>query len=157
MKKAFDHIGIPTSEPHPGESWVPFSQVWVTNPRTHPQRIEYIRPKEPPQVPPDQVGLWKLWHWPHVAYRVDDLRAALEGELSSLESFLDSLMTVIRSGGRLVVIAFHSLEDRIVKQKFRTPPVPGRALTKKVVVATEEEVRRNPRARSAKLRAWEKS
>jgi hypothetical protein len=80
MKKAFDHIGIPTSEPHPGESWVPFSQVWVTNPRAHPQRIEYIRPKEPPQVPADQPGLWKLWHWPHIAYRVDDLPAALKGE-----------------------------------------------------------------------------
>ena len=85
------------------------------------------------------------------------LRIFVNGELSSLESFLDSSMTVVRSGGRLVVITFHSLEDRIVKQKFRTPPVPGRALTKKVVVATEEEVRRNPRARSAKLRAWEKS
>ena len=85
------------------------------------------------------------------------LRIFVNGELSSLESFLDSSMTVIRSGGRLVVITFHSLEDRIVKQKFRTPPVPGRVLTKKVVVATEEEVRRNPRARSAKLRAWEKS
>jgi len=85
------------------------------------------------------------------------LRIFVNGELSSLEGFLDSSMTVIRSGGRLVVITFHSLEDRIVKQKFRTPPVPGRALTKKVVVATEEEVRRNPRARSAKLRAWEKS
>jgi len=85
------------------------------------------------------------------------LRIFVNGELSSLESFLDSSMTVIRSGGRLVVITFHSLEDRIVKQKFRTPPVPGRALTKKVVVATEEEVRRNPRARSAKLRAWEKN
>jgi len=85
------------------------------------------------------------------------LRIFVNGELSSLESFLDSSMTVIRSGGRLVVITFHSLEDRIVKQKFRTPPVPGRALTKQVVVATEEEVRRNPRARSAKLRAWEKS
>src|SRR5206468_3666211 len=65
------------------------------------------------------------------------LRIFVNGELSSLESFLDSSMTVIRSGGRLVVITFHSLEDRIVKQKFRTPPVPGRVLTKKVVVATD--------------------
>jgi len=80
MKKAFDHIGIPTSEPKLGESWVPFSQVWVTNPRAHPQRIEYIRPKEPPQVLPEQVGLWKLWHWPHVAYRVEDMKEALQGE-----------------------------------------------------------------------------
>jgi 16S rRNA (cytosine1402-N4)-methyltransferase len=78
-------------------------------------------------------------------------------ELQSLEQFLDASMTVIRSGGRLVVITFHSLEDRIAKQKFRAPRVPGRVLTKKVVIATKEEVRRNPRARSAKLRAWEKN
>jgi 16S rRNA (cytosine1402-N4)-methyltransferase len=77
--------------------------------------------------------------------------------LKSLETFLDSSMTVIRSGGRLVVITFHSLEDRIVKQRFRSSVVPGRALTKKVVMGDENEVRRNPRARSAKLRAWEKS
>jgi hypothetical protein len=40
MSKPFDHFGIPTREPHEGESWVPFSQVWVTNPRAHVQRIE---------------------------------------------------------------------------------------------------------------------
>jgi hypothetical protein len=80
MKQVFDHVGLPTSEPHPGESWVPFSRVWVTNPRAHPLRLEYVRPAEPPSVAPEQVGLWKLWHRPHVAYRVDDLRAALAGE-----------------------------------------------------------------------------
>jgi hypothetical protein len=80
VKKAFDHVGLWTTEPQAGEFWVEFSQVWVTNPRAHPQRIEYLRAKEPPQVSPEQVGLWKLWHRPHVAYRVDDLRAALEGE-----------------------------------------------------------------------------
>jgi hypothetical protein len=79
MRKAFDHIGIPTTEPHPGESWVPFSQVWVTNPRLHPQRIEYVRPKVYPDLPREQEGLWKLWHWPHIAYRVEDLRAFLHG------------------------------------------------------------------------------
>jgi hypothetical protein len=78
--KEFDHIGIVTSEPRPGESWVPASRVWVTNPRLHPQRIEYVRPAEPPAVDPAQVGLWKLWHLPHVAYRVDDLAAALAGK-----------------------------------------------------------------------------
>ena len=77
MKKAFDHIGIITLEPQVGEAWVAESQVWVTNPRTHPQRIEYVRPSEMPSIPPDQEGLWKLWHWPHIAYRVEDLRAAL--------------------------------------------------------------------------------
>lgn len=79
MKKAFDHIGIVSMEPHPGESWVEFSKVWVTNPRAHPQRIEYIRPLEMPQVPRDDV-MWKLWNRPHVAYRVDNLREALKGE-----------------------------------------------------------------------------
>jgi hypothetical protein len=77
VKKAFDHIGIITLEPQPGEAWVAESQVWVTNPRLHPQRIEYVRPKQMPSIPPDQEGLWKLWHWPHIAYRVEDLRAAL--------------------------------------------------------------------------------
>ena len=85
------------------------------------------------------------------------LRIFVNDELQSLESFLDASMTVVRSGGRLVVITFHSLEDRIVKQKFRSPCVAGRVLTKKVVVAAREEVSRNPRARSAKLRAWEKN
>jgi hypothetical protein len=80
MKRAFDHVGIVTTDPQPGESWVEASQVWVSNPRTHPQRIEYIRPRVFPQVAPEQRGLWKLWHWPHIAYRVEDLRAALEGE-----------------------------------------------------------------------------
>jgi 16S rRNA (cytosine1402-N4)-methyltransferase len=84
------------------------------------------------------------------------LRIHVNDELRNLESFLDSSMTVVRSGGRLVVITFHSLEDRIVKNKFRGSIVPGRVLTKKVVTGTIDEVRNNPRARSAKLRAWEK-
>jgi len=77
MKKAFDHIGIITLEPQTGEAWVAESQVWVTNPRLHPNRIEYVRPREMPVIRPEQEGLWKLWHWPHIAYRVEDLRAAL--------------------------------------------------------------------------------
>src|SRR5438093_7333016 len=85
------------------------------------------------------------------------LRIYVNDELKSLEEFLDSSMSIVRSGGRVVVITFHSLEDRIVKQKFRSPAVPGRVLTKKVIVATDEEVRANPRARSAKLRAWERN
>ena len=91
MKKAFDHIGIITTEPQPGESWVADSEVWVTNPRTHPKRIEYVRPKAIPEVPPEQVALWKLWHWPHVAYRVEDLRAAV-GYLAS-----DALVKLLRA------------------------------------------------------------
>ena len=85
------------------------------------------------------------------------LRIFVNDELKSLETFLDSSMKVLRPGGRLVLVSFHSLEDRIVKNKFRTPVVPGVALTKKVVTAADDEVNRNPRARSARLRAWEKS
>jgi 16S rRNA (cytosine1402-N4)-methyltransferase len=85
------------------------------------------------------------------------LRIFVNDELRSLETFLDSSMRVLGPGGRLVLISFHSLEDRIVKNKFRAPVVPGLALTKKVITATHEEVGRNPRARSARLRAWEKS
>jgi 16S rRNA (cytosine1402-N4)-methyltransferase len=85
------------------------------------------------------------------------LRIYVNAELESLETFVDSSMRIIRSGGRLVIITFHSLEDRIVKNKFRSPVIAGKALTKKVVTASDEELRRNPRARSAKLRAWEKA
>jgi 16S rRNA (cytosine1402-N4)-methyltransferase len=85
------------------------------------------------------------------------LRIFVNDELGALESFLDASMTVVRSGGRLVVITFHSLEDRIVKNKFRAPVTAGKVLTKKVITASDDERRRNPRARSAKLRAWERS
>jgi hypothetical protein len=80
MKKAFDHIGFITTEPKAGESWVASSEVWVTNPRRLPQRVEYVRPKQMPVVDPAQTALWKLWHWPHVAYRVENLREAIAGE-----------------------------------------------------------------------------
>jgi 16S rRNA (cytosine1402-N4)-methyltransferase len=85
------------------------------------------------------------------------LRILVNDELKSLEEFLDASGAVVRPGGRVVVITFHSLEDRIVKQKFRSSAVPGRVLTKKVVTAGEDELRSNPRARSAKLRVWERS
>ena len=80
MRRAFDHVGLWADQPQPGEFWVEFSKVWVTNPRKHTQRIEYLRAKHFPDIPKDQVGLWKLWNRPHVAYRVDDLGAALQGE-----------------------------------------------------------------------------
>jgi len=85
------------------------------------------------------------------------LRIFVNDELKNLEIFLDSSMAIVGSRGRIVVITFHSLEDRIVKQKFRAPAVAGSVLTRKVVAANEEELQRNPRSRSAKLRAWERS
>jgi len=80
------------------------------------------------------------------------LRIAVNDELGALDRLLASLPSCLRPGGRAVVISFHSLEDRRVKHAFRTRDIWER-LTRKPLQATEEEVRNNPRARSAKLRA----
>ena len=79
LKLQFDHIGIPVEEPQATEFWVPQSECWVTNPRTHPQRIEYLRFKTTPDLVAGSPQ-WKLWNMPHIAYRVEDLEAALAGE-----------------------------------------------------------------------------
>lgn len=86
------------------------------------------------------------------------LRIAVNEELASLEAALPATLDLLRPGGRLAVISFHSLEDRIVKDAFRDGARDGvyRVLTKKPAVAGEEEVDRNPRSRSAKLRAAER-
>jgi len=85
------------------------------------------------------------------------LRIVVNAELESLELFLSSAPRCLRAGGRLAVITFHSLEDRIVKNAFRASRDLGIPLTKKVVTAGDAETSSNPRARSAKLRVWEKS
>lgn len=79
LELRFDHIGIPVETSQETEFWVPQSECWVTNPRTHPQRIEYLRFKTTPDVQVDSPQ-WKLWNMPHIAYRVDDLELALAGE-----------------------------------------------------------------------------
>jgi 16S rRNA (cytosine1402-N4)-methyltransferase len=89
------------------------------------------------------------------------IRIAVNQELDALEAALPQLIDVLTVGGRLCVISFHSLEDRIVKQAFRlreagaSPDV--KILTKKPQVATAQELERNPRARSAKLRVLERA
>ena len=85
------------------------------------------------------------------------LRIAVNAELDNLQAFIGAAVSCLGPGGRLAVITFHSLEDRIVKNSFRSMGNVGRPLTRKVVTATAEEVQSNPRARSAKLRVWEKS
>jgi 16S rRNA (cytosine1402-N4)-methyltransferase len=115
--------------------------------------------------------------WPrkiHPATRTfQALRIAVNDELGALAAWLESLPAVLAPGGRAAAISFHSLEDRMVKEKFRAlaqactcpPDLPvcacgARAefapVTRKPVVASEAEVARNPRARSAKLRVVEK-
>ncbi len=104
------------------------------------------------------------------------LRMAVNDELGQLASFLDHAPSVLNPGGRLAVISFHSLEDRLVKNRLRalsklpdtvapgegfpedadkTPPV-FRLLSRKAIFPSDEETKHNPRARSARLRAAEK-
>jgi 16S rRNA (cytosine1402-N4)-methyltransferase len=80
------------------------------------------------------------------------LRIAVNDELKSLERLLEALPRCVKPGGRAVLISFHSLEDRQVKQAFRNKET-WEELTRKPRTASEEEVANNPRARSAKLRA----
>ena len=101
------------------------------------------------------------------------LRIAVNGELDSLERALPALRDLLALGGRMAVIAYHSLEDRLVKRAFRDwsrdcvcpPELPecrcrGRALGQEIerrpLRPSDEEVALNPRARSARLRVWER-
>ena len=86
------------------------------------------------------------------------LRIAVNDELGALEAGLDAALPLLRQHGRVAVISFHSLEDRIVKWRFRAWADEGRArvLTRKPVGPGTQEKQSNPRARSAKLRVAEK-
>ncbi len=102
------------------------------------------------------------------------VRIALNHELTTLESCLSGLIDVLSPGGRLCVITFHSLEDRIVKNAFRTAESPcicpkdfpvcvcgrvsrGKVVTRKPILPSEEELKTNSRSASAKLRVFEKT
>jgi 16S rRNA (cytosine1402-N4)-methyltransferase len=84
------------------------------------------------------------------------LRIFVNAELESLRQSLPQWIHGLRPKGRLQVLTFHSLEDRIVKQGFKALMQFGAPVHKKVIVGTEEEGRANPRSRSAKLRVFEK-
>ncbi|MGA9116412.1 MAG: 16S rRNA (cytosine(1402)-N(4))-methyltransferase, partial [Bacteroidota bacterium] len=93
------------------------------------------------------------------------IRIAVNEELESLRAVLADAPPLLAPGGRIAVIAYHSLEDRIVKQSFRAMAETGpggsaepayRVLTRKPVVPGADELRINPRARSAKLRVLER-
>ena len=87
------------------------------------------------------------------------LRIAVNDELGNLQRFVPDAIDVLASGGRLAVISFHSLEDRIVKNFFREKAKigQGKILTKKPIIAGEAETQINPRSRSAKLRVFKKA
>jgi 16S rRNA (cytosine1402-N4)-methyltransferase len=89
------------------------------------------------------------------------LRIRVNGELDGLDRFVDDAARHLAPGGRLVVIAFHSLEDRVIKHRFREMAKdegrPLRLLARKAAQPTDVEVAKNPRSRSAKLRAIERT
>ena len=102
------------------------------------------------------------------------IRIELNRELDVLEDSIDTMIERLAPGGRLSIITFHSLEDRIVKNRFRTnenpcicpPDFPvcvcgrksrGRVITRKPILPTNQEMEENPRSKSAKLRVFEKS
>jgi 16S rRNA (cytosine1402-N4)-methyltransferase len=88
------------------------------------------------------------------------IRIWVNGELEGLDRFLGAATRRLADGGRMVVITFHSLEDRIVKHTLRaleSGDAGVRVLTRKPIVPSDEEITRNPRARSAKLRAAERT
>jgi len=86
------------------------------------------------------------------------LRIAVNDELENLEKLLGSAAKLLRKNGRTAVISFHSLEDRLVKNNFKENQKQGiyRIVTKKPLVASEQEIIYNPRSRSAKLRIAQK-
>jgi len=95
----------------------------------------------------------------HPATRVfQALRIAVNDEINSLKKALPQTLDILKSKGRLVIISFHGLEDKLVKQFFRQEEEKAslKILTKKPVAPNKREKQRNPRSRSAKLRAAEK-
>jgi 16S rRNA (cytosine1402-N4)-methyltransferase len=114
-------------------------------------------------VPPREEN--KFW-----ARLFQSLRIEVNGELDALKEMLPQALQVLKPGGRIVVITYHSLEDRLVKNFFRSGNFEGesekdfygnvssplKAVNRKVIVPTEEEIRNNSRARSARLRIAEK-
>jgi 16S rRNA (cytosine1402-N4)-methyltransferase len=98
------------------------------------------------------------------------LRIEVNAEMEVLQSLLEQSVEALKPGGRIAIISYHSLEDRLVKNFFKTgniegklhkdfygnPLTPFKLITKKAIIPTEQEIEQNPRARSAKLRIAEK-
>jgi 16S rRNA (cytosine1402-N4)-methyltransferase len=104
-------------------------------------------------VPPN-----KNWHIHPATKTFQALRIYVNNELDEIKALLEAAPNLLKPSAKLVVISFHSLEDRIAKDSLRDGAKRGiwNILTKKPVTAGEEEIERNPRSRSAKLRAAEK-
>ena len=123
------------------------------------QLVEAVKPCTPPKD--EAKFLTKLFQ---------ALRIELNGEMEALAMALEQSLKLLKPGGRLVIMSYHSLEDRIVKNFMRSGNIEGRiekdffgrstcelkVISRKAIAPTAEEIERNPRSRSAKLRIAEK-
>lgn len=105
----------------------------------------------------ERVEGWRRkGHHPATKYFLA-LRIAVNNELDGVKKVIEPMIKMLNPGGLFLVITFHSSEDRIVKWAFKENQSMGRILTKKVIQTTDEEIKQNVRARSAKLRVFERS
>jgi 16S rRNA (cytosine1402-N4)-methyltransferase len=147
----------------------------VTNARTAAEAIFAARHNSPIETVSELKGILMRYAPKHrenkyFAQVFQALRIEVNDELSVLEEFLTQTAEVLNPGGRLVVMSYHSLEDRLVKNFIQKGKFDGqvekdfygneikplKSITRKPIEATPEETARNPRARSAKLRIAEK-
>jgi hypothetical protein len=107
--RAFHHIGLPTDTSQPGEYYVEETKVWVTDPRKHRYQVEFLR------FEPDSPVTGPVRDLPHVAFRVDDLAAALAGEEVLIEPFNPSpnftVAFVLKDGAVFEYMTFESEAD----------------------------------------------
>lgn len=146
----------------------------VRNARTVAQRIEQVRQVQPLRTTGDLVALLEPLirgnRQRYLAQVFQALRIEVNDELGALREFLEQACDALKSGGRMAIISYHSLEDRLVKNFFKTGDWEGEAhkdfygnlvrplepVTRRPIVPSPEEVDKNPRARSARLRVAEK-
>ncbi len=111
-RSRFDHVGLITEEPKPGESWVEATRVWVTSPRDHTCNVEWLR------FEPDSPVTGPLRWQPHVAYRVPDMEAALKGHNVLLEPF--------DVGNGFMQVAFVEVDGAVVEfMQYANPDEEG--------------------------------
>ena len=111
-RSRFDHIGLITDDTKPGERWVEATRVWVTSPREHPYNVEWLR------FEPDTPVTGALRTESHVAYRVDDVRTAIQG--------LDVLAEPFDVGDGFLTVAFATIGGAVVEfMQYANPDEEG--------------------------------
>jgi hypothetical protein len=111
-RASFDHVGLITEEQKAGESWVEATRVWVTSPRAHPFHVEWLR------FEPDSPVTGLLRTEPHVAYRVSDVNAAVQGH--------EVLANPFDVGDGFATVAFVSVDGAVVEfMQYANPDEEG--------------------------------